>query len=246
MPYVRETITAGNVKEVREYYTTRYNQKGGSRAPHRDETPAAQEKVNHRNAERRLRGLINTNFRTDDWFIAFRYRQGCRVSPEECRNDAKKLVRELRKVYKKAGAELKYIYVIEHLKRACHIHMILPAVSAIPASVIRKIWLSITEKAKSAYFDPTWSGDFASGLAHYLLKEFDPTHDDYRKPEGGSRFYCSRNLVKPEIVKEIMKRTKIPKQPYIKKGYVLIPQSYHEGVCAFTGYEYRTYTMIRS
>lgn len=251
MPYMRETITAGNVVEVREYYTARYNQKGGSRASHREETAEAQKIVNHRNAERKLRAMLRTNFTTDDWFLTFRFGKGYYISHEEAQKAAKKFIRLLRREYKKHGLELKYIYVIEHKSRTCHLHFALPAVRQIAPSLVRELWVKAHEKALSVDFRPMWKGDFATRLASYLLKEYDPQGEhapkegDPHPPKGASKFYCSRNLRQPEIVKEIMKRTKIPKEPFIKKGYILLPDTFYSGVCAFTGLEYRSYAMIR-
>ena len=251
MPYIRETITAGTVVERREYYTARYNQKGGSRASHREETADAQLIVNHRDAERKLRGLLRMNFQTDDLFLTLRYERGYSISHEECQKNAKAFVKLLRNDFKKCGLELKYIYAIEHKARTCHLHIVVPAVQTIAPSRIRELWKKVSKKALSVYFRYLWQGDFATRLAWYLLKEFDPKGDhapkegDPRAPKGANKFYCSRNLRKPEIVKEIMKRTKMPKDPSVLKGYVLLPDTMHTGVCAFTGLEYRSYAMIR-
>lgn len=251
MPYIRETITAGPVIEIREYYTARYNQKGGSRASHREETAEAQVLVNYRNAERKLRGLLRMNFTTDDWFLTFRFGKGYYISHEEAQKAAKKFIRLIRREYKKHGLELKYIYVIEHKSRTCHLHLALPAVRQIAPSIVRELWTKAHEKALSVDFRPMWKGDFATRLASYMLKEYDPQGEHAPKegdpcaPKGASKFYCSRNLRQPEIVKEIMKRTKIPKEPFIKKGYILLPDTYYSGVCSFTGLEYRSYAMIR-
>lgn len=251
MPYVRETVTAGSVVEVREYYTARYNQKGGSRASHREETADAQKIVNHRNAERKLRGLLRTNFATDDWFLTMRFITGYKISHEECHEAAKVFIKLMRKEYKRHGLELRYIYVIEHKEKTCHLHMIVPSTTQIPWSVVTGLWLKATAKAKSVDFRPLWQGDFATRLASYLLKEYEPESKhapkkgDPHPPKGACKFYCSRNLKKPEVVKEVMKRTKIPKEPFVKKGYILMPDTLYSGICAFTGLEYRSYAMIR-
>lgn len=251
MPYIRETVTAGAVVEVREYYTARYNQKGGSRASHREETADAQKIVNHRNAERRLRGLMRENFNTDDWFLTMRFIVGYRISHEECHEAAKVFIKLMRKEYKRHGLELRYIYVIEHKARTCHLHMILPSAKEIAPSLVRALWERATAKAKSVDFRYLWQGDFATKLASYLLKEYEPSGEhaprecDPHPPKGACKFYCSRNLKKPEVIKEVMKRTKIPKEPFVKKGYILMPDTIYSGICAFTGLEYRSYAMIR-
>lgn len=260
MPYLREIMIAGPVIEVREYQSPRYGQKGAHRAKHVKPSPIPVQVINHRNSERKLRGLLFCNFAPNDWLVTLTYKQGSRVDEATARKDVTKMLRKLKKHYLIAGVELKYIYVIELLTQSVHIHMVL---NYFNPSVIRKCWLEMVERAAGAHFEPLWEGDFATRLASYLLKEFDPKrelinedgdsnnqnekseHKKRRKPTG-TKFHSSRNLVKPEIRKEVMKRTKIPKKPYIKKGYILLADSYHESVCAFTGYEYRTYTLLRS
>lgn len=278
MPHVRELMIAGPVIEVREYHSTRYGKKGQTRAKHEKPTPMAMQVINHRNAERKLRGLLFANFATNDWFVTLTYKQGSRVDEATVRKDVQRMLRKLKKHYTAAGMEMKYIYVIEMLTRSAHVHMVL---NYFNPAVIRKCWLEATgrkderephfgdivnivyDEPVGAHFEPLWAGDFATRLASYLLKEFDPKREmaddegesdnkndesdnQKRRKPTGAKFHASRNLVKPEIRKEVMKRTKIPKKPYIKKGYVLLANTYHVGVCAFTGYEYRTYTIIRS
>lgn len=274
MPYLREIMIAGPVIEVREYQSPRYGQKGQKRSMHVKPSPIPVQVINHRNSERKLRGLLYCNFKTNDWLVTLTYKQGTRVDEATARKDVQKMLRKLKRHYMAAGMELKYIYVIELLARSAHIHMV---INYIDPSIVRKCWMEaigwedvpeyntgniIYDYPGGTHFEPLWAGDFATRLASYLLKEFDPKRElvneegdsdnkkgnsdnkKRRKPTG-AKFHSSRNLAKPEIRKEIMKRTKIPKNPYIKKGYILLPNTYHEGVCAFTGYEYRSYSMIR-
>lgn len=258
MAYLREIMIAGPVMEVREYNAPRYGQTGKPRAKHEKPTPLAAQVVNQRNSERKLRGFLYCNFKPNDWLVTLTYKQGSQMDEETVRKDITKMLRKLKKLYIAEGMELKYIYVIELLTKSAHIHLV---VNYINPTIIRKCWLETVDRAVGAHFEPLWGGDFATRLASYLLKEFDPKRDidensesdnengesenkKRRKPTG-AKFHASRNLVKPEIRKEVMKRTKIPKKPYIKKGYMLLPDTYHEGVCAFSGYEYRSYSMIR-
>lgn len=242
MPYVRETMTAGSTIEVREYYTARYGQKRQNRAKHEKPTPLAMEVINHRNSERKLRGLIRPNFAKNDWFLTLRFKQGYKIDEATVLEHMRRFLRKMKTIYAKHGKVFKYIYVIELLTRTAHVHILLPYIEA---DLITECWLELSEKTLSVYFAPVKKGDQAPRIASYMLKEYDPRKPRHRKPSG-AKIHTSRNIEKPVIRKEIMKRTKIQKAPFVKKGYILKPETYYEGVDAFSGYEYRSYTVIRS
>ena len=60
MPYVERVTKAGNTIEIERYFTSRYKKKGISRGDKVKPTKEEQEKVNTRQAERKLR-LLNFN-----------------------------------------------------------------------------------------------------------------------------------------------------------------------------------------
>lgn len=62
MPYVERVTKAGNTIEIERYFTSRYKKKGISRGDKVKPTKEEQEKVNTRQAERKLRILINANY----------------------------------------------------------------------------------------------------------------------------------------------------------------------------------------
>lgn len=55
MPYVERVTKAGNTIEIERYFTSRYKKKGISRGDKVKPTKEEQEKVNTRQAERKLR-----------------------------------------------------------------------------------------------------------------------------------------------------------------------------------------------
>ena len=63
MPYVERVTKAGNTIEIERYFTSRYKKKGISRGDKVKPTKEEQEKVNTRQAERKLRILINARGR---------------------------------------------------------------------------------------------------------------------------------------------------------------------------------------
>ena len=58
MPYVERVTKAGNTIEIERYFTSRYKKKGISRGDKVKPTKEEQEKVNTRQAERKLRILM--------------------------------------------------------------------------------------------------------------------------------------------------------------------------------------------
>lgn len=67
MPYVERVTKAGNTIEIERYFTSRYKKKGISRGDKVKPTKEEQEKVNTRQAERKLRisllfSHVNTTF----------------------------------------------------------------------------------------------------------------------------------------------------------------------------------------
>lgn len=62
MPYVERVTKAGNTIEIERYFTSRYKKKGISRGDKVKPTKEEQEKVNTRQAERKLRILINARW----------------------------------------------------------------------------------------------------------------------------------------------------------------------------------------
>ena len=116
MPYVERVTKAGNTIEIERYFTSRYKKKGISRGDKVKPTKEEQEKVNTRQAERKLRILINANYGYGDYHLVLDYirRKGePDRTPEQMRQDIDVFLRECRKEYRKAGLEFKYIHVNE-------------------------------------------------------------------------------------------------------------------------------------
>lgn len=109
MPYVERVTKAGNTIEIERYFTSRYKKKGISRGDKVKPTKEEQEKVNTRQAERKLRILINANYGYGDYHLVLDYirRKGePDRTPEQMRQDIDVFLRECRKEYRKAGLDV--------------------------------------------------------------------------------------------------------------------------------------------
>ena len=117
MPYVERITRAGKTIEVERYFTSRYKKPGIKRGDKVKPTKEQQAKVNTRQAERKLRILMNANFGYGDYHLELDYirkkGQPDRTK-EQMRKDIDVFLRECRKEYKKAG--LLEVYGIRPLK----------------------------------------------------------------------------------------------------------------------------------
>ncbi len=240
MPYIQETCIAGPIKEIRKYHTYRYNQKGEKRLPQVQDTTECQKKVNQREAQRRLRRLINANFKDGDYLITGDFRKDERPpNSEALQKIMEDYIRRLRYRFKKAGQELKYIYVKELGKKgACHFHMV---ITECPVKWLRECW-----PYGGIHIDPLYSGktEGYGQIADYFTKYYEKTIDT----EGaliGKRWYGSRNLVKPVVTKKIITAGTFRKTVKPEKGYRILDGTYFYGVSEVTGYEMLSYSMIR-
>lgn len=239
MGYYKTTVKAGATVEVTKSYTKRVgvSVRGKKEKPTEEEI----EKVNRMNAERTLRLKINANFGEDDLFITLTYRKEERPEPGQAKKNIKKLIDRLRKEFRKAEAELKWICVTEYRNKAIHHHLLINHIEGQDVSKwVRTVWKFGRPDFK--YLDD--SGQYKD-LAAYLIKE---TSKTFREDNGGSkqRYSCSRNLIlpKPKTKKVKKAKTWMP-DPKPVKGYYIDKDTVYNGVDPFTGKEYQKYTMVR-
>ena len=249
MPYVERVTKAGNTIEIERYFTSRYKKKGISRGDKVKPTKEEQEKVNTRQAERKLRILINANYGYGDYHLVLDYirRKGePDRTPEQMRQDIDVFLRECRKEYRKAGLEFKYIHVMEIGKKgARHHHLV---VNKIDTEILQRCWYKAYEGHNRVKIFPLDdSGNYAE-LASYLIK-YTGTHK--KGTDGalqGKRWNCSKNLVRPEPEYHIISdREYFKKEPKAIKGYYVDKNSVSMGVHSpeYYGYGYLRYTLVK-
>lgn len=218
----------------------------GKRAPNPNRTEKAEltteemEKVNQRNAEKRLTALINCNFCEGDHHIVLTYRRDNRPVVNEARKNIKKFLRQLRKAYRREGTVLKYIMVTEYENKAIHHHIIInDLICGNTLREVRKLW----SRHGGTNDKPLYSMEF-SDLATYFIKE---TSKTFRKHEGNARqrYSCSRNLIKPVTTTEVIRAAaKWLREPRTPKGYFIPRDSIYNGI-DWTGRPYQEYILIR-
>lgn len=237
MPYIKEVCVAGKTIEVNKYYSVRWHCKGEKREPKKNETPEAAKRINQRIASKNLRRLMNANFKDGDLLVRLDFINKPTGS-EEMQELMAKAIRKMRTESRKQGIELKYIYVKEiGPKGGRHVHMMM---SKVDTDLIRKCW-----PYGGIHIDPLNSNGQYSKVADYFIKYAARTEET----EGqliGKRWYASRNLVKPHITKKVITSNRFSKEAKVKKGYYIDKDSVRGGISELTGYEYFTYTMIKT
>lgn len=171
MPYIKETCIAGKTVEISKYHSQRWNRKGEKRKPATEMTTVGQEKINTRQASKKLRRLMNANFEDGDLYLTLDFRPQCRPSGSAAMQTMiSKFIKAMRKAMEAAGNHtlLKYIYVKEIGPRgAAHAHMV---ISLREVELIRKCW-----PYGGIHVEPLNTDGQYADLAEYFIKYSDKT-----------------------------------------------------------------------
>lgn len=252
MPYVKRVIKAGNTIEIEKYYTAKYNKKGGKRKDRVRATTDQQKKINTKQAERKLRILMNANFGYGDYHLELDYihEEGQPYrEKDQMRHDLDVFLREARKEYKKAGLELKYIHVMEiGEKGARHHHLV---INQIDTKILQQCWYKAYEgHNRIKVFPLDDSGNYAK-LAHYFVKYTDKVIKT-EKALQGKRWNASKNLVRPEPEYEIIsdreyfrREEKVPKE--YSNEYYIDKESVENGIhnSEYSGYGFFRFILVK-
>lgn len=233
MRVVRETCVAGKtiLRAVRIVNTNRINR---SRCKKSKPTREAVLKVNQKNAERSLTMKINHNFKPGDWHITLTYAEA--PTPLEAKKAKENFFRRLKYKCDKAGIEFKRIDVTEYENTRIHHHVV---ISYIDPQIIRAAWGNNGHVMFSTLDD---TGNYAK-LAAYLIKETSKTFRNSDNPNK-RRYYCSSNVITPEIKREIVSGRELRQDPKPIKGYYIDEDSVHRYEHAITKVECIEYIMI--
>lgn len=233
MPYLQRTIQAGPATLVEKYYSSRYGRKGLPRRGNQHPTCEAVQRVNEARAVRKLWTLLLENFQEGDLFLLLTYRKEERPNPEEAKKRMEQFLRKLRKLYREAGEELRYIWVTEYKSAAIHHHLVL---NRMDPNKISQLWPHGMARWENLYAD----GQFF-GLAQYLVKE---TRKSFRE-RGGKRWNGSRTLRQPREQVKVMKAERWQKEPRVPKGMRLLGEV-ENGVSEITGWPCQRYVLLEN
>lgn len=160
--------------------------KPGARRKRAKPTTAVQERLNQRNAERKLIRLLNANFTEDDIRFDLTYSNDNRPeSPEAAQREVQNFLRRVKRHRKKLElSDLKYVYVTEIGERDGRLHHHIVMSGGMSINLLAKLWGKGYTTAKPLQFD-----EFGIvGIAVYLVKN----------PILNKRWCASRNLTQPK------------------------------------------------
>lgn len=178
---------------------------------------------------RKIRDLLLENFRPGDYWITLTYRKEERPeSMKEALHDAELFRNRMKKYFRKAGADFKWMQTSEIGSRgAAHHHMVINRIPGLDRHLAKE-W-----KRGKVYFQLLYADGRFRDLAEYMAKE---------ESRESARSH-SRNLVKPRKVREIMRGTmKSLRDTY--QGRILDKGSIVEGINIF-GFVYRIAEYIK-
>ncbi len=174
-----------------------FRQPIGRRKPRFRTTTETQRRLNVENSIKYVDRLAHKNFRPGDYGLDLTYK----IKPTDEREALKHIqnyIRRLKKIYKDAGAELKYIYVTEQGLRngRYHHHMILNSTPLVTRDMVEDTW---RRKDYAGYCDCDRLQFGPTGIAGKIA------YITGRKKEkqearrcGFRRWSSSKNLIKPE------------------------------------------------
>lgn len=234
MPYIKEICIAGNTVEVIKKYSSRSGIKHIHRSENNMPTPLDVQRNNDIVAQRRLRRLINHNFKPGDMHVVLTY-MGEEPSQLEAKCNLKKFIRKLTVCFRKQGRILKYISVTEFLEKRIHHHIVISRCDGID---LTSLWAH--GNIDVTFLDGT--GNYTL-LANYFIKETTKTF----RGEGcvfKRRYNCSRTIEQPVVITEIISSKKWLQDPKEIKGYYIVKDSI-VNIITSKGYPYQEYTQVR-
>lgn len=237
MSFKRKIYKFKNAIEIEEYHSARYGAPEMSRIRKKTTTPEDMARLNQWKREKTCRHKLRTYFEVNDYFVTLTYQIDLRpANMQEAKQHFAAFIMKLRRRYKKAGYELRWIRNIEvGTRNGWHIHLV---VNRIPG-----LDIMISELWPYGYPDIKMLRKFRefAELAAYMVKT---PKTDPRLQEAN--YSASRNMPLPEPVEKIYRHWKTWKKPKTKEGWELDRESYVEGLNPVTGFPYRHYTLLRS
>lgn len=222
--YIKTTYRYADIVEVYKHHSSRYGDHR-KRRKKQQETTESVKNANDRKRREHLYRIMAANFREGDAHVTLTYK----AEEPDAKKEMQRFLKNMRRAMKRAGKELKYIYVTEKTKRGKEHHHIVMNVT--DTALIRKMWTAGSVKISPLYPEKDYEK-----LAEYLLKQ--------ETEKGKKRYQMSRNMIIPKPEVEIIKAGTWKEEPVPEQGYWVPKDSIITGMNA-DGYPYQKYKMIR-
>jgi hypothetical protein len=179
--YRERIVKAGDMKFG--IVTAEFRKNGKRRGKFRPTSDAMAE-YNKWKAENRLTWLIHANFTKKDYAVALTYSDGCYPESEDrFEKDARNYIARLRRIYKKAGADFKWVLIRAYSDTGRpHLHLIVSG--GVDRALVESAWGFGRTNADRLQFNACGVVD----LARYLYGQ---------RNAGQRRWSGSQNLVQP-------------------------------------------------
>lgn len=243
MPYLRKVIRHGIIIEDNKYTNGRYG-RAKKNNPAQGETPPEQKKWQTKEAIRKVWRMIDDNFQPGDLWVMFSLPRNARPNSEQVREIMETFLKKIRKLYRKAGQELKYIFSAGRGKQgAIHFHMVM---SKFDMEEIKTVWEDIVNNGEwvKTDFQPLSRHRDYYKLASYVIKNGEETFlsDD---PIYKKRYCTSRNVKQKKTRATVVKAKEWKKEPVERPGYYIDKERSYSGFNAY-GYpvQYTVYVKL--
>lgn len=182
----RQIYQGDNYLDVQIFPVFNKPRKGAKRGRKTNPTAQMQKKLNDNNAENKLIRLANNNFSDEDYALHLTYDdEHLPQTTQQAERDMQNYLRRLKRVYKKIGIELKYIWTAAKGKKSDrpHFHCILSGGAA--RESLEKLW-------GKGYAHTTMLRFGKEGIAGFAIYFCRQEKLLYRS------WSCSKNLKRPE------------------------------------------------
>lgn len=156
-------------------------------------TRAVQQKLNERNAARKLTWLVQENFGPKDYISELSYPSDFPYDKAIEGREFSRFLRNVKNAYKKAGLELRYIQTVELGEKNGRPHYHFICSGELGAKILKEKWNSrFTKNPRKSYIHTShlvFTKTGLAGLSYYITKD----------PRLSYRSYCcSKNLKQPK------------------------------------------------
>ncbi len=233
--YFMRTFWMGEYVYIKAYTPRGFGAPMRQRAKRMRETPKAMAKYNNTKKSEKLQLLILTNF-DKGHHVTLDYPKGSRPETyDQAEDNLRKCLYKVSRRLKKKGKKFKYIAVTERGKRAAalHHHMVIENDADVLQELL-DVW------GQHMHLSVMYEEGQYKELADYLVKI--ETKEEQTK--GKAKYHRSRNLDKP-MEKSALVQGQIKDDPFVPKGFELVPGSLVNGLNEVIGVRYQKYLIKR-
>lgn len=176
MAYWRDIYRFRDSNEYEIKWAGNYGAKGEKRSRRTKATPEQVKKQNRINKTNYVRRKIKLNFEANDYWLTFTFREKQERTSAEVKGYLSKMIGKLRKEYRRAGTELKWISRVEIGKYGgIHAHMIINRIRGETGTdlLIQNAW-----EHGRVFFSLLYEEGGFKKLAEYLVKPPLEEHQD--------------------------------------------------------------------